>query len=672
MNHGNADYWVMKLDNGGNLQWEKSYGGRNEDDAYDVEQTNDGGYILAGATGSNDGDVTGNHITENGTSYDYWIVKTDGSGNIQWEKCYGGSGGDMANCIRQTTDGGYIVSGTSTSNDGDVTTNPNGGAWIIKLDAAGTIQWQRGDENNGASYLLQTTDGGYVYGSNSSLVKIDAMGNAQWQEQLVDTNYNGYAYSIQQTSDGWFILAGMGQADSFDSLATGSHGSEEFWIEKLGPPVSIIASLQTQNLSTLLCSPFESDTVYVHNSGHLPLVISSATLSDSNNFLLIAPVALPVTIAPGDSSAFVVQFGPNTAGNYSSTLSLISNDSAAGHNPWMIQFTGTKENLSFTTNNSEINFGTVAINGTKDSMLTVYNTGTTTETIQIFVSPPFYASKSFVTLGAGDSAVIGVHYSSMRFDTNTATICFVISSPSPCYDLSCVIARGTTPASNESQIAADSLNAGTLTCQSSEDTSVYIQAVGASSLTIDSVVITGADANAFQPAGNSFPLTVNPGLPGTPVYLRFVPQHTGISTATMLVYSSNATNSPFVIPLTGAKAAVGITINNQTINFGAVALNSLKDSVLEIRNIGTTAETVNMQVNAPFSLDEISVTIAPGDSITVTIHFTRNNWVIIRIRFLSRRVCRALIRRTSYYRVRRRSHPTDRARYMSASPRSPQ
>ena len=100
------------------IQWQKCLGGPNVDRAYSVQQTADGGYIVAGRTLSNYGDVTGSH-----GSWDYWVVKLDSSGNIQWQKCLGGTGNDYANSVQQTTDGGYIVAGYTISNDGDVTGN---------------------------------------------------------------------------------------------------------------------------------------------------------------------------------------------------------------------------------------------------------------------------------------------------------------------------------------------------------------------------------------------------------------------------------------------------------------------------------------------------------------------------------------------------------------------
>ena len=113
--------------------------GSSLDVAFSIQQTSDGGYIAAGYSYSNDGDVSGNH----GES-DYWVVKLDHIGNIQWEKSLGGSGYEGANSIQQTTDGGYILAGWSDSNDGDISGNHGSiDYWVVKLDDTGTIEWQK-------------------------------------------------------------------------------------------------------------------------------------------------------------------------------------------------------------------------------------------------------------------------------------------------------------------------------------------------------------------------------------------------------------------------------------------------------------------------------------------------------------------------------------------------
>ena len=248
-NHGFDDYWVVKLDSIGNIQWQKSLGGIHSEGANSIRQTNDGGYIVAGYTCSNDGDVSGNH----GGFEDYWVVKLDSSGNIQWQKCYGGMNGDAASSIAQTADGGYIVGGSSDSNDSYVTGNHGGNdIWIIKINSAGSIKWEKclGGSGQDFLYSLQlTNDNGYILvGFSKSIdgdvtgnhgyedywvVKLDSSGNIQWQKSLGGTNAD-YGYSIQQTNDGGYIVAGS--SFSNDGDVTGHHGLTnyyDYWIVKL-------------------------------------------------------------------------------------------------------------------------------------------------------------------------------------------------------------------------------------------------------------------------------------------------------------------------------------------------------------------------------------------------------------------------------------------------------
>ena len=140
-NHGYDDYWVVKLNSVGEIVWQKSLGGSYHDYAYSIRQTTDGGFIIAGWSESNDGDVSGHHGSTD--YYDYWVVKLNSAGEIEWQKCLGGSDGDVAWSIHQTSDGGFIVAGHSNSNDGDVSGwhegyddiggNPLPDYWVVKL-----------------------------------------------------------------------------------------------------------------------------------------------------------------------------------------------------------------------------------------------------------------------------------------------------------------------------------------------------------------------------------------------------------------------------------------------------------------------------------------------------------------------------------------------------------
>ena len=247
-NQGLSDYWIAKLDASGSLSWQKSLGGGNTDIAYDVQQTLDGGYIVAGHSMSNDGDV----LSGNKGGYDRWITKLDASGTLLWEKSFGGSGDDLALSIQQTADGGFIVAGDSQSNDGDVLSGNKGGSdqWITKLDASGNLLWEKsfgGSGNESANSVRQTADGGcIVVGSSASndgdvlsgnkggfdqwITKLDASGSLLWEKTLGGSG-DDQAYSVQQTSDGGFIVAGA--SDSTDGDVTGNHGARDCWIVKL-------------------------------------------------------------------------------------------------------------------------------------------------------------------------------------------------------------------------------------------------------------------------------------------------------------------------------------------------------------------------------------------------------------------------------------------------------
>ena len=228
-----------------NIQWQKALGGSNNDGAYSIQQTSDGGYIMAGVTLSNDGDVSGNH-----SSNDVWAVKLSSTGIIQWQKALGGLESDEAFTIQQTADEGYIIAGVTFSNDGDVSGNHGGAdAWVVKLSATGEIQWQKalgGLESDRAFTIQQTADEGYIIagltgsidgdGSGNQVsddawvVKLSSTGIIQWQKALGGL-VNDQASTIQQTADGGYIMAGI--TGSNDGDVSGNHGSSDAWVVKL-------------------------------------------------------------------------------------------------------------------------------------------------------------------------------------------------------------------------------------------------------------------------------------------------------------------------------------------------------------------------------------------------------------------------------------------------------
>jgi hypothetical protein len=235
--HGETDAWVVKLDASGALEWEKTLGGSGYDLMSSIEQTADGGYILAGFTNSTDGDIT----TANKGIYDLWVLKLNALGTIQWQNTYGGSLVDQAQCISQTNDGGYIITGMSSSNNGDVTGNHGADdSWILKINGSGTIEWQRTFGGGGNEYgykIRQTTDGGYIFvGINSengydySIAKFNSVGASQWSMLMGGSGFD-WATDIQQSSDGGYIVSG--DTDSTNMDVVGNHGATDAWIVKL-------------------------------------------------------------------------------------------------------------------------------------------------------------------------------------------------------------------------------------------------------------------------------------------------------------------------------------------------------------------------------------------------------------------------------------------------------
>jgi len=227
------------------MEWQRNLGGSLSDFAGSIAQTADGGYIVCGTTFSNNGDVSGNHGLE-----DIWVVKLDPEGNSQWQRCLGGSSTDFGKVALQMPNGGYLVVGSTSSNNGDVSGNHGSrDTWLAKLDAAGVLVWQRcygGSLGDVPWDITSTPDGGYVVvgGAASSdgdlttnagagdywILKIDAGGEIQWQRTYGGSFFED-AYSVALTSDGGYLINGY--TESNDGDVNGSFGIRDYWVLKL-------------------------------------------------------------------------------------------------------------------------------------------------------------------------------------------------------------------------------------------------------------------------------------------------------------------------------------------------------------------------------------------------------------------------------------------------------
>lgn len=288
-NHGNLDFWVIRIDDQGNLLWQKSLGGSAEEQAFAVRTTLDGGCVLSGYTRSTNGDVTGNH-----GNTDAWITKLDNAGNLQWQKCLGGTASETVWSIQLTTDGGYVAAGFSGSNNGDVSGNHHAVApyldfWVVKLSSGGNLQWQKcygGNANEQAYHIQLTADGGYTVtgeaeandgditcnagSSDMWLIKISSTGQLQWQKS-VGGSYTDRAFCTQPLSDGSFIVAGTTCSPNIADwhVHTANNSScGDFLIVKLSAPQSIPPSPSVKIYARKVCaSSLSTLTALALNAG---------------------------------------------------------------------------------------------------------------------------------------------------------------------------------------------------------------------------------------------------------------------------------------------------------------------------------------------------------------------------------------------------------------------
>ncbi|HNW33356.1 MAG TPA: hypothetical protein PKM25_00350 [Candidatus Ozemobacteraceae bacterium] len=246
--HGSHDLWALRLDNSGNIRWQNAYGGGDEDFGCGVVTAADGGFIITGASSSNDGDVTGNL----GGS-DAWMIRVDDSGALAWQKCFGGRGDDMAYSVIRGIDGGFVAVGRierlPTAENVENQTNGLGNVLAAKLDASGTLIWQADfggwEEDIGygiataadSTYLItglsrsyNTSAENHLGGDDAWVIDIDSTGHMLWNKV-----FGGWAddvlRSIRPTEDGNFICIGTTASANASGDASGLHGNtSDMWL----------------------------------------------------------------------------------------------------------------------------------------------------------------------------------------------------------------------------------------------------------------------------------------------------------------------------------------------------------------------------------------------------------------------------------------------------------
>jgi hypothetical protein len=222
---GGIDLLVFKVDKNGNKIWQKAFGGSGQDIGNSVVAAPDGGYVIAGATMSGNGDVVGSH-----GDVDAWVLKIDEQGNKLWQKAWGGTNGEWAYSVTSVADG-YVVAMVSGSKNGDLpVTNEGGNSWIVKFAANGIISWQKPvgvDFFDDAPFKIISVSDGFLIagttsqssGTNARVVKTNTAGDVVWQKTFGGSDHEVFS-DIIESANGGYILTGY--TDSGDGEIVGN------------------------------------------------------------------------------------------------------------------------------------------------------------------------------------------------------------------------------------------------------------------------------------------------------------------------------------------------------------------------------------------------------------------------------------------------------------------
>lgn len=272
-NAGDQDYWLTKLDSSGNLIWQQSYGYAGSDRGTSLLVTSDGGFFITGILDVSASGGAGNtrNVSSRHAGGDYWALKLDNQGMIEWSKYYGGSFTDSPFDAIQTTDGDYIIVGSSDSDDVDITNNIGQyDFWVLKVSSSGAIIWEKnfgGTQIDEARGIIDSGDGNYlIIGDTRSediqisnnlgaadlwLIKITPLGELIWEKTLGGSNFDA-GRSITKASDNGFILSGNSR--SVDGNLTNNKGQNDGWLLKVDSNGSIIKQKSVGGLAIDFCN----------------------------------------------------------------------------------------------------------------------------------------------------------------------------------------------------------------------------------------------------------------------------------------------------------------------------------------------------------------------------------------------------------------------------------
>ena len=629
-NRGDNDFWLVKIDAAGNKVWDKTMGGVYIDFIRKIIETPDGGFLLCG---NSESQKSGDKISPNYGSYDYWVVKTDGSGNLQWEKSYGGADKEDLYAAVKLPAGGYMLAGTSTSGiSGNKTAASKGKSdfWLVRIDESGNILGDStigGNDDDILRVAQVDNDGGLIFAGSSWsgitgdksqarvgtywgdywIIKTDASGKRIWDKTFGGDD-DDIATSVLRTTDNGYLLGGYTFSSKSGDKTEYSKGSRDYWIVKLVPPNFITTGALTSNslcAGNQLSISYSASGVYYSPNTFLAQLSNAAGsfaapinigIITSNNLSGTIPVTIPVNTSAGSGyririiSSNLATIGSDNGTNITINRppSITINDASVCEDDNLTLSASPVANASYAwkgPNGFESFSQLISINNIKSNQAGVYKLTVTVDgcssikDVNVSVNPlplavagnsQIICSGNFTTLGA--TAVPGNTYS---WTSNPAGYSASIANPvvypvsTTTYFVKETTARGClktnqvtitvnptpqaplmTPVGTAAICAGDQLlltASGTNGHQWYKDAQMINGATGttfnANTSGVYTVKIT--NNNCISPASSGITITANP-LPATPI----------ITAAGNVLSSSSAINNQWLLN--------GIAISNAT------------------------------------------------------------------------------------------------------------
>jgi hypothetical protein len=401
-----GDVWLLKTDENGDTLWTKTYGLAWSDKGNCVQQTTDNGYI-----------ITGSITPAMGSFPDIWLLKTDENGDTLWTKTFNQSGNEVGNCVQQTTDDGYIITGYTKP------TGINYRVWLIKTDEDGNATWTRsygGTDNDQGNWVQQTNDTGYIItGSTKSfgdsnqvyLIKTDDLGDTMWTKTYGGTR-NEIGYSVQQTNDNGYIITGSTNsfgAGNYDIyLIKTDENGDTLWTKTYGGTGSDIGYSVQQTI----------DNGYIITGGiHIPgnYELCVIKTDENGNALWTKTYGGPGSVS--DYGYSIQETGDN---EYIITGLIGTNNGDL----WLLRMAPAPE---FSVTPTSIDFGNVYVDSSKTNSVTVTNTGGATLNITSTVSDnsEFTVTPTTGSLAPAESKLFYITFAPTDFGVETGNIIFI-------------------------------------------------------------------------------------------------------------------------------------------------------------------------------------------------------------------------------------------------------